>query len=488
MSSWFGRKAPAIIPTDMVVPLRHWDDNLLLKSLVVYCLARYDVPLDPEKLHSSLERLVSLEGWRKLGARLRKNANGQIEYHVPQAFTKERPGVSFSHVQHDMSIKAHPLASRLPEPSPSQPAVVGDPEEFISLARAEGSPVHFDDYLMEDRGQLGLHIVSFTDATLVTLYYSHTSFDLMGWGAIMTAWTHVLHGREHLVAKPFGGDPGSAGFDALSQLGTNATEQHIHATRRMTMSSLLSFGLRNAYNMTVRAKENRIVCVPGAFIDKLRAECLEELKAAAGPGEDTFVSEADVFSAWWARLIVTQLVAPTSIRTISIQYAASSRKALGLSTDLDKDPYISNLFTILYSLLPASDIINKPLSFLAREIRRSIIEQGTKEQIEAYFALQNRAPRRTAPLFGDAGLHMLTLSNWRKANLYGHDFSPAACSKDDSARGQYPSYLQSSHLPFDFPEAFCFMGQDNNNNWWLYGYRVAGMWAKVEQALSEIKW
>jgi hypothetical protein len=40
---------------------------------VVYSLARYDSLLDAEKLRSSLERLASIKGWKKLGARLRKN-------------------------------------------------------------------------------------------------------------------------------------------------------------------------------------------------------------------------------------------------------------------------------------------------------------------------------------------------------------------------------------------------------------------------------
>lgn len=74
MASWFGgRKAPAKVPTDIVVPIRFWDDTTVLRSFVMYNLSRYDAAMDPEKLRSSLERLVARRGWRKLGARLRKN-------------------------------------------------------------------------------------------------------------------------------------------------------------------------------------------------------------------------------------------------------------------------------------------------------------------------------------------------------------------------------------------------------------------------------
>ena len=90
MRGWFGPKAPARVPTDTVAPLRYWDDTVVVKSLVVYSLARYDAALDPEKLRSSLEKLCSLDGWRKLGARLRKNVR---QKETPLLFPSSRnPG------------------------------------------------------------------------------------------------------------------------------------------------------------------------------------------------------------------------------------------------------------------------------------------------------------------------------------------------------------------------------------------------------------
>lgn len=488
MSSWFGPKAPSRVPTDTVAPLRFWDDAVLLKSLVVYFLARYDSLLDAEKLRSSLERLASIKGWKKLGARLRKNSKGEIEYHVPETFTAERPAIAFSHAKHDVAINAHPLASQLPRPNPTRPIIAGDPEIFTPLLKPEGAPTKIDDYLVQDRGQLGLHVVSFLDATLVILYYNHTSFDLMGWGALMTAWTHVLHGREDQVATPVGGDPGSDDFDSLSSLGTNPTEPHVLQKHLMQTAGLVGYGASNIIDLAFRGKENRIVCVPGAFIENLRTKILAELQAeatASGSSEKPFVTEADVLGAWWTKLAVTSLMKADSSRTVNLQYAASARKALGMSTDPAKNPYFSNLFTMLYTLLPASEIIQKPVSHLAREIRRSVVEQGTREQVEAYFALQRQAAGKMVPFFGDAGMHLMTLSNWGKADLYGHDFSPAAVSEDDAEKSQYPSYIQTTQLPFNFPEGFCVIGQDNAKNFWLYGFRIAGYWDKVEQALRE---
>lgn len=67
-----GPTVPARIPTDQIIPLHFWDDSPLYKRIALYNLKVFDDVLDPEKLRSSLEILVSQNTWRKLGGRLRK--------------------------------------------------------------------------------------------------------------------------------------------------------------------------------------------------------------------------------------------------------------------------------------------------------------------------------------------------------------------------------------------------------------------------------
>ena len=69
----FGSAAPARVPTDAVIPLNFFDDTPLWRAFVLYSMFVFDDVLDTEKLRSSLEALVQREGWRKLGARLRRN-------------------------------------------------------------------------------------------------------------------------------------------------------------------------------------------------------------------------------------------------------------------------------------------------------------------------------------------------------------------------------------------------------------------------------
>lgn len=164
----------------------------------------------------------------------------------------------------------------------------------------------------------------------------------------------------------------------------------------------------------------------------------------------------------------------------------SARKSLDAEFGTATTPYISNLFTMLYSLVPAKTLLSRPVSWLASEIRRGLFEQRVHSQAEAYWALQRQSPGRFMPLFGNAGMHLITLSNWSIAKFYGHDFSPTRLHPAVQEKPMYPSYVQALQLPFSFPEGTLIVGQDQAGNYWMYGFRVNGLWAKVEETLAEI--
>lgn len=69
------RSAPARVPTDRVIPVHYWDDSPLYRRIALYNLKVFDDVLDPEKLRTSLEHLVSQTTWSKLGGRLRKDVS-----------------------------------------------------------------------------------------------------------------------------------------------------------------------------------------------------------------------------------------------------------------------------------------------------------------------------------------------------------------------------------------------------------------------------
>lgn len=104
--------------------------------------------------------------------------NNKLEFHIPAQFDDERPAIAYHHERFDTSVKEHPLASKLPPVAASDvPQTTGKVEDFFSLMRQDGDPKTLEDYLYSDLPLLGLRIISFNDATLVTLSWSHVVLD-----------------------------------------------------------------------------------------------------------------------------------------------------------------------------------------------------------------------------------------------------------------------------------------------------------------------
>ncbi|KAI1498319.1 hypothetical protein F5X99DRAFT_335160 [Biscogniauxia marginata] len=471
---------PATVPTDTVVPLHFFDDTPLWRAFILYSLFVFDVVLDPVKLRDSLEALAKRDGWRKLGARMRRtNTGGGLEYHIPTEFTDERTALTYSHINYSTSATEHPISSRLPRPS-TRPASVGDPDAFRELFLPPGGPVKLDDYLNRDVPQIGLHIVSFTDKTLVTIYWPHTLMDAMGQRALLDAWMLMVEGRDEDVVVPHGAD---AGPDPLADLGKNATESHKLTPKRMSTFGLAQYGLGNVFDF-LRSQENRMVCVPAAFLIRLREMALAEL--AAEGHEKPFLSEGDVLCAWWTRLSIAHLPR-NSQRTIMLNNAYSMRNTLAADLLPGKgSAYISNAISFINVLLPARDIFEKPLGRIALEIRKAITDLGTRAQVEAFTGMWRESVGKLPPFFGDRNMHMLTYSNWSKARLYDVDFSKAiATPHQTTSKSGRPTYVQNNQFGLILPNGFPIIGKDNEGNYWLSGYLNQGQWAKIEKELEK---
>lgn len=84
------------------------------------------------------------------------------------------------------------------------------------------------------------------------------------------------------------------------------------------------------------------------------------------------------------------------------------------------------------NLVATKEGLDKPLGCLAGDIRRSINEQRTRQQIEAYQALvrANARPLRPLPVFlGKAQMHHIRYPNWTQSGVYQTDFLAASVAK-----------------------------------------------------------
>ncbi|KKA21157.1 LysR family regulatory protein [Rasamsonia emersonii CBS 393.64] len=180
---------PATVPTDTIIPCHYWDAQPIMRAYCMDLTFRFDDVLDTDKMRAALARLLEIGDWRKLGARIRLNEAGKLEYHVPEKYDEKRPGFTFTIAKYDMSIKDHPLASRLPKMT-DRPSLVGSTTEFSPLVRSADAPKKLEDWLYSDFPQLPIHVVSFNDATLLTVTFMHTLTDAMG-NAVVSAFTFV---------------------------------------------------------------------------------------------------------------------------------------------------------------------------------------------------------------------------------------------------------------------------------------------------------
>lgn len=409
---------------------------------------------------------------------------GEVEYHVPRTFSPDRPAVTFSHAHHDVAAASHPTAAKVPRPSLEAPVVVGDPEELSELVRGGngGRPLALSDYLTTDRTVLGVHLITFRDRSCLTLSWPHLAFDAMGKSAILKGLTLALQGREDEIPAPIGHDN-----DPLAEFGKHAEEPHLLADRRLGTPGMIGYGLRNVVSLA-GPKETRVVCVPAAFWQKMYADVRDELareaKAADSSAEAPFVSEGDVLSAWWTRLLCASWLGRKSDATVAAQNSMSLRKVLAGDLLPPGRPFVSMALGFPTVLHPARDLLGRPLSWLAREFRRAIVEQGTRAQVEAYAALQRDFdPSLRMPVFfGDSGMYNIFYSNWHKAGLFDFDFAGAAERPRD--RPLRASYIQCVQDP-SFPEGWVINGKDAEGNYWIFGFRAKGLWAKLEQELEK---
>lgn len=395
-------------------------------------------------------------------------------------------------MKYETSISEHPLASKLPKPT-SRPAVLNSTDEFQSLLRRKDGPTKLDDYLNSDDGQLSLHIVSFSDATLITLTWPHTLLDGMGRRALYDAWICVLNGREAdvLPLQGFSTDP-------LATLGTQPTEPYALEKYQIKGFAFFIFAVRYAFELIWYPKEEmRIICLPAAHLNTMRSTALSELSACA-PDTDTdttpFLSDGDVISAWLARLALSPTLPQTSQRTVLLMNAFGLRGVLANDLLPPHKAYIANASNSVHALLPAREILTRPLSYTASQVRRSIAQQGTRAQIEALAAIEREtyASCGRSPVFGDSSMKLIVVSNWTKTKLFELDFSAAVVRVGVPLEGRRhgvgrPRYVHSCPYSNGVPirNAFPVFGRDAEGNYWMSGTLRVETWRKIEEGFKK---
>ncbi|KAF2771089.1 lysR family regulatory protein [Teratosphaeria nubilosa] len=477
------RQKPPKVPSDTVIPFHFLDDQLYAKALILHLTYRFDGVLDVGKLKGALERLVELEGWRKLGGRVREGENGRLEYHVPEKYTEERPGFNWTHVEHQMSINEHELASQLPR-TPADatgPVLFEDPAKFYGLICAPSTPRHIDDWLYTDTAPLSIHINSFTDATLLSMNCGHYLWDALGQASFLQAWIALLNGREADVPPVVGYDK-----DPFDKVGTQVQpEKYILRDSILTGWRWWLF----VFNMIVellwyRKQEGRAIFLPGSFVNNLRERAIASLPVDS-EGNAPFLSEGDVLLAWWTRL-TTKTQGVRGSTPVLIMNVSNLRGLIDEALPPGA-AYLANATMVTNTHISAQTLLDQSLSQTALQIRNDLRTQRIPEQAHAWISLQKEMDKSLgrAPMVGQPGMVFHAYSNWHRGRFYDVDFSAAVVG---GGKGGRPSYINVTGLEngFSTRNSGPILGRDGKGDWWMHWNLRAGGWGRVEEELRSL--
>jgi hypothetical protein len=387
------------------------------------------------------------------------------------------------------------VASTIPRPSGlKRPSLFPYAEHLHDFVTRPGHASTFSDWTDSDLPALSVHVVSFEDATLLTISWSHIFLDALGRQSLLQAWTAVLDGREEDVPAfmPFHVDPAheiARGGDP---------KKHILYHYALNGIWFAMFVVGYLYELFVHSAEaDRMVCMPGPWVENLRQQALADVHASGRSDQkNLFLSHGDVLLAWWAKTSVAAQRLGSS-QPVNIMNVTNVR---GLFPDLLPDKggaavYTTNATVSSNTLITCGELNSSSVGALALRIRQDLQTQRTPEQIRHLVAwqLESRKEIGRNPLLGSWNQILLAWSNWHRARLYDVDFSPAVVrpglplESRSNKLGQPSFILPNAHAKgISMRNAGPLLGRDANGDWWMQTVLRAGAWARVEEQFKRL--
>ncbi|OAA33220.1 Chloramphenicol acetyltransferase-like domain protein [Moelleriella libera RCEF 2490] len=483
----------AVFKGDKVYPTGFFDNCSHVGEIPMTIPMVFNGVLDGDKLHRALSRLMELGDWGKLGGRIRKgNGKGVIfDIHVPQPFTEDRPAVKYYKKTFNMNIKDHPLAKQLPTITEHASLQKGF-HDFEPLIRHPDAPDSFKELLKTDSPITWLYIVSFNDATIVTLGVLHMLVDAGSIEAILRAWTLVLAGKEDQVPPLLG-----ASEDILYPLSKQPDEKgrQRFPFEKLYLSTfgLILFFIRWFWLNFTTTTLTRTLYLPAARVAQLKAEAREDI-ALEYRGKEIvpWVSEGDVLQAWTVRM---SSLAQSSPRHISCLTMVNLRRRIPELLEAKGD-YIQNLIVPLFTSF-TPEAARGPLGLAALKIRETLNQQATALYLLDYIRWVREKWEAGKAVSGGMvrpyNCELVPMSNWVQMNLLRTvDFSPALIkgvvpqSGNKTTSAGSPTYVMPGAWRdmSNLRGVWIVTGRDSDGNVWMSCYMTPAIAKVVEQEIA----
>ena len=338
-----------------------------------------------------------------------------------------------------------------------------------------------------DEPVIGLHILSFSDTTLVVLRFSHLLMDGGGIGSFLSAWSSVVAGAQEIM--PLVG----ASEDPLDhyRLSEDYSEPFVLADQKVNGAALMPMSKSEDAQQAdaewdISSPETcwKVISLSKAAISSL----VEEARASIPTvnGSQPFISEDDVIAAWFFRTIARTVAATRAMNNYRV-YDMRRRLPIFKSDAA----YIQNAFGLIWSIgSSAGEIATTSLGPLAVTLRQSLQQQTSQNQVVAAMGQRDNA---ISPLYGDPTGLFLMVNSWIRMNIYQNaDFSPAMIDHAPSTGHSSDTAGKPDVVDFDFGlgsapgPTVTWCAKDAHGTWHGITFLSNIMWPGVEAEMQRL--
>ncbi|KAJ6465781.1 hypothetical protein C8R45DRAFT_492299 [Mycena sanguinolenta] len=460
-------------------------DRMIANRLVLTPGLVINVRLDVKILEESLTRLIEHK-FPRAGARIAFR-NRAYEYQILETFDAKTPPAVFTV---DDYAEPYNRSGRPQIPSTltgSQPSIIPVPEldEFF---RSKTCPKTEAEFLKPNMPMLHVHFSVFYDFTFIGVTAPHMGFDVLGTGALFSAWTRVINGDnfDAIPGMEWDAQPFAHYVPAPGSSSVSSTRTSLRGWFDLGWLSQLSFIGRFVLSSIHDPKEiGYLVRVPKAFLNEAKQKIMEELKAQ---GSSEYVGSSDVLLAWWYKTAYSYR-APTDHTPVHLHFASSLRSRSVFAQDAPlAHPYINNAVSYLaVPPIPLSAFLTEPLGELALRVRRAIMAYNAdaaslRADLRWLFEGSN-ATKMAFPCPPAAEFSFTT--NWRDGKLGALDFSGAVVSesKSGAAAGRvvFVHTVSSSDKALPMRGSGCVLMEDEDVVW-MAQVRGSKDWEMIRQS------
>ena len=404
-----------------------------------------------------------------------------MEYQIASQFDETHyPASKFTVANYNVPFEDHPISAQLPNNVES--INIYQNISFGSVLVPKNHPTKLSHYVGTGLPVLGVHVVTFPNATLVTIYWPHILFDFTGLKDFLKAWQLVMNQKPSAAPQPL-----SLEADPLQTLGTTPTEDYFYADHEAgTLTYIFGFLFK-----TIRAAMGRLavrsVQIPKSFIDAQKQQVEEN-----GQNKEN-LSDNDIICAWGAQVLARNLKLK-NLATVAIHMLHSQKRAISKDI-LEGSICGTNAIGMIPTIITAEDLKKRNTAYVAQQVRKCVDRARTRQQIEAYAALHRKQIFGRFPAFGDINSVPLLFTNWTTAHLHEIDFGAARVGGNDGPQGgpSVPKPCSPSLVSGDiywwpiFRSGVFIISSDLNGNYRISGGYREKLWDRIEHDLMSME-